>query len=63
MQQIRHQRRPDSRYASSDQVRYEVERAEDIFKAAGVPHMNTTHPSIEEIASTILHQTGIKRRF
>ena len=63
LQQIRHQRRPDSRYASSDQVRYEVERAEDIFKAAGVPHMDTTHPSIEEIASTILHQTGIKRRF
>ena len=63
LQQIRHQRRPDSRYASSDQVRYEVERAENIFRAAGVPHMNTTPPSREEIASTILHQTGIKRRF
>lgn len=63
LQQIRHQRRPDSRYASSDQVRYEVQRAEGIFHGAGVPHMNTTHPSIEEIATTILHQTGIKRRF
>ncbi|MGB9428739.1 MAG: pyruvate, water dikinase regulatory protein [Gammaproteobacteria bacterium] len=63
LQQIRHQRRPDSRYASSDQVRYEVRQAEDIFLAAGVPHMNTTHPSIEEIATTILHQTGIARRF
>ncbi len=63
LQQIRHHRRPDSRYASSDQVRYEVQRAEDIFCAAGVPYMNTTHPSIEEIATTILHQSGIKRRF
>lgn len=63
LQQIRHQRRPDSRYASSDQVRFEVERAEGIFGAAGVPYMNTTHPSIEEIATTILHQTGIQRRF
>lgn len=63
LQQIRHHRRPDSRYASPDQVRYEVKQAEDIFRAAGVPYMNTTHPSIEEIATTILHQTGIQRRF
>ncbi|MGA9851679.1 MAG: pyruvate, water dikinase regulatory protein [Gammaproteobacteria bacterium] len=63
LQQIRHQRRPDSHYASPGQVRYEVRQAEDIFRAAGVPYMNTTHPSIEEIATTILHQTGMKRRF
>lgn len=63
LQQIRHHRRPDSRYASSDQVRYEVRKAEDIFRGVGVPYMNTTHPSIEEIATTILHQTGIQRRF
>lgn len=63
LQQIRHHRRPDSHYASSNQVRYEVQQAEDIFHAMGVPCMNTTHPSIEEIATTVLHQTGIKRRF
>ena len=63
LQQIRYHRRPDSRYASSDQVHYEVKRAEDIFRAVGVPYMNTTHPSIEEIATTVLHQTGIQRRF
>src|SRR5487761_229416 len=63
LQQIRHHRRPDSRYASSDQVRYEVRQAEDIFRAVGVPYMNTTHPSIEEIATTMLHQIGIQRRF
>ena len=63
LQQIRHHRRPDSRYASPDQVHYEVRQAEDMFRAAGVPYMNTTHPSIEEIATTVLHQTGIKRRF
>lgn len=63
LQQIRHHRRPDSRYASSNQVRYEIGQAEDIFRAASVRYMNATHPSIEEIATTILHQTGIKRRF
>lgn len=63
LQQIRRHRRPDSRYASPRQVSYEVRQAEDIFCDAGVRYMNTTHPSIEEIASTILHQTGIERRF
>lgn len=63
LEQIRHHRRPNSHYASSSQVRYEVRQAEDIFRTAGVPCMNATHPSIEEIATTVLHQTGIKRRF
>ncbi|MGH8280464.1 MAG: posphoenolpyruvate synthetase regulatory kinase/phosphorylase PpsR [Gammaproteobacteria bacterium] len=63
LQQIRNRRRPDSRYASAPQVHYEVQRAEEMFRAARVQYMDTTHPSIEEIASTILHQTGIERRF
>ena len=63
LQQIRQERRPDSRYASEDQVSYEVQKAENLFKNAGIPFINTTHPSIEEIATTILHQAGLKRRY
>jgi len=63
LQQIRQERRPDSRYASQDQVSYEVQRAENLFKGAGIPFINTTHPSIEEIATTILHKAGLKRRY
>lgn len=63
LQQIRQERRPDSRYASPDQVSYEVQKAETWFQAAGIPYINTTHPSIEEIATTILHKAGLKRRF
>jgi regulator of PEP synthase PpsR (kinase-PPPase family) len=63
LQQIRSGRRPNSRYASLRQARYEVAAAETIFRAAQVPFYDTTHPSIEEIATTILHETGIKRRF
>ncbi|MFI4921173.1 MAG: pyruvate, water dikinase regulatory protein [Gammaproteobacteria bacterium] len=63
LQQIRQERRPDSRYASPDQVRHEVQRAENLFQGAGIPFMNTTHPSIEEIATTILHKAGLKRRY
>lgn len=61
--QIRNERRPDSRYAANDQVSYEVRTAEALFRANGIPSLNTTHMSIEEIAATILHTTGIKRRF
>ena len=63
LQQIRQERRPDSRYASKDQVSYEVQKAENLFRNAGIPFINTTHPSIEEIATTILHQSGLKRRY
>jgi hypothetical protein len=61
--QIRNERRPDSRYAANDQVRYEVRTAEALLRANGIPSLNTTHMSIEEIAATILHTTGLKRRF
>lgn len=63
LQEIRQERRPDSRYASQDQVHYEVERTEKLYRSAGIPFINTTHPSIEEIATTILHQAGLKRRY
>ena len=60
--QIRNERRPDSRYAAGEQVRFEVRTAEALFSASGIPCVNTTHMSIEEIATTIMHVTGLKRR-
>lgn len=61
--QIRSERRPDSKYASPQQVRYELGEAEQMFRRVGIPFLNTTNSSIEEIATTIIHETGIKRRF
>jgi len=63
LEQIRNERRPDSRYASIRQVRYEVSRAERLFQLNQVPFINTTRSSIEEIATTILYGAGLKRRF
>ncbi|MGD8828227.1 MAG: pyruvate, water dikinase regulatory protein, partial [Gammaproteobacteria bacterium] len=63
LQQIRTERRPDSRYSSPRQVRFEIDEAENIFRRSGIPFLNTTHSSIEEIATTIMHETGVKRRF
>ncbi len=62
LQQIRNERRPDSRYASAQQVQYEVRAAEALFNRTGVPYLDTTECSIEEISSRILDRTGLERR-
>lgn len=59
--QIRETRRPGSRYASLRQCHREVESAESLLRAAGIPIFNTTHSSIEEIASRVLVQLGLQR--
>ena len=60
--QIREVRRPGSRYAAPRQVSYEVRRAEGLFARYGIPHLDATQRSVEEIASWILDQTGLRRR-
>ncbi len=59
--QIREQRRPGSRYATVAQCRWELEQADRLMRRAGIPSLNTTHVSIEEIASKILDRFGIER--
>ncbi|HEY5102445.1 MAG TPA: pyruvate, water dikinase regulatory protein [Steroidobacteraceae bacterium] len=62
LQQIRGERRPDSRYASRQQVQYEIRAAEALFARYAIPSLDTTECSIEELASRILNNTGIERR-
>ena len=62
LQQIRNERRPNSKYSSSPQVEFEVRAAEAIFRRYDIPCINTTECSIEEIASRILDKTGLERR-
>ena len=52
--QIRHERRPDSKYAALENCRYEVAEAERMMKRDGIAWLSSTHKSIEEIATTIL---------
>jgi regulator of PEP synthase PpsR (kinase-PPPase family) len=61
LQQIREERRPNSRYASSRQVSYELRAAEALFRKYGAPHLNTTHTSIEEIAAKVMSHMHLKR--
>jgi [pyruvate, water dikinase]-phosphate phosphotransferase / [pyruvate, water dikinase] kinase len=54
LSQIRHERRPDSKYASLANCRYEVSAAEAMMRREGIGWLSSTHKSIEEIATTIL---------
>jgi hypothetical protein len=62
LQQIRNERRPDSRYSSAAQVAFEVRAAEALLERHQIPMLDATEVSIEEISSRILDRTGIERR-
>jgi regulator of PEP synthase PpsR (kinase-PPPase family) len=62
LRHIRKERRPVGRYSSAQQVRYELRESEKLFKRFGIPNVDTTEFSIEEIASRILDSTGVERR-
>jgi regulator of PEP synthase PpsR (kinase-PPPase family) len=62
LQQIRNERRPGSRYASLPQCEFEVRCAETLFQRHGVPCIDATECSIEEIASRVIDRKGIERR-
>lgn len=58
---IRTERRRGSRYASLQQVSYELRAADQLYKRHSVPHANTTHKSIEEIATMVMQDKGLRR--
>lgn len=59
---IRNERRPGSRYASPETCRQEVRAAETLFREARIPYLDMTTMSVEEIAVSILHATGLMDR-
>jgi regulator of PEP synthase PpsR (kinase-PPPase family) len=61
LQQIRQERRPNSRYANLDTCRREVAAAETMFRMERIPTLSTTHTSIEEISSKVLGTLGLQR--
>jgi [pyruvate, water dikinase]-phosphate phosphotransferase / [pyruvate, water dikinase] kinase len=62
LSQIRSERRPDSRYAAPENCRYEVAAAEKLMRHAGIPFLDSTTKSIEEIATHLLHEAHLVRR-
>jgi len=61
LQQIRAERSPNTRYAALENCQSEVRQAENLMHDAGIRCLDVTSMSVEEIATTILHQTGLKR--
>jgi regulator of PEP synthase PpsR (kinase-PPPase family) len=62
LQQIRRERRATGKYSTIQQINFEIRAAEALFKRSGIPYIDTTKSSIEELASTILAATGVERR-
>ncbi|MFB2538132.1 MULTISPECIES: pyruvate, water dikinase regulatory protein [unclassified Acinetobacter] len=59
---IRQERKANSRYASFSQCQMELRAIEGIYISEGVPFLNVSEMSIEEISTRILQMTGLKRR-
>lgn len=58
---IRHERRANSRYSSPRQCEMEVRGVEALYTAENIPWLDSTHFSIEEIASRILVAANMGR--
>lgn len=61
LQRIRQERRPNSRYSSLSQCQQELQWQESLYRREGIPYIETTSISIEEIATSILTRSGLKR--
>ena len=60
--QIRQERYKGDSYSSAQICQTEVAQAENIFRTARIPYLNTTRMSVEEIGATIVHKAGLLRR-
>ena len=61
LREIREERRPGSKYATLENCRFEVKEAEHLMQQHGIPMLDTTSKSIEEIATTVLHRAKLAR--
>ncbi|MCC6658450.1 MAG: kinase/pyrophosphorylase [Rhodocyclaceae bacterium] len=61
LHKVRTERRPDSRYASLENCRYEIEAAQKLMRREGVRWLDSTSKSIEEISTTIMQEVRLDR--
>jgi len=58
---IRRERRPNSRYSSQEQCRYELRAVEQMYQRHNISYINTTKMSVEEISARIIRDTELHR--
>jgi len=61
LQRIRTERRPNSKYASLENCRYEVAAAEKMMRREGIKWFDTTSRSIEELAVQLMQELNHER--
>lgn len=59
---IRQERRPDSKYASIDNCRWEIDQAQKLMRREGIRWLDSTTKSIEEISATLMQTIKLERR-
>jgi len=62
LQQIRTERKPGSQYATLANCEFEVREAEALMRQEGIPYLDATSKSVEELATTILQEAKLQRR-
>lgn len=62
LERIRNERRPGSTYATRANCEFEIREAESLMRQEGIPFLDVTTKSVEELATTILHQANLVRR-
>jgi len=58
---IRQERRPNSRYSSPEQCRYELRAVEQMYQRHNIKYINTSKMSVEEISARIIRDNGLHR--
>jgi regulator of PEP synthase PpsR (kinase-PPPase family) len=60
--EIRTERRPNSHYAALANCEFEIREAEALMRQEGIPFLDATSKSVEELAATIVHEAKLERR-
>ncbi|CAA9272187.1 MAG: Phosphoenolpyruvate synthase regulatory protein [uncultured Blastococcus sp.] len=62
LSRVRQERRPDSRYSSEEQCRFELRRATAMYERHHLPTVDTSAASVEEIAAVVIQTLARQRR-
>ncbi|UNK71292.1 pyruvate, water dikinase regulatory protein [Microbacterium sp. H1-D42] len=60
LSQVRHERRPSSRYSSLEQCTIELRRAEDLYRRNRIPFLNSSTKSVEEMSAVIMQTMKLR---
>lgn len=60
LSQVRHERKPNSKYSSLAQSTTEVRRAEDLYRRNNIPYVNSSTKSVEEMSAVIMQSLQLR---